>query len=262
MNQSDAYKMLDQPLVLNRLFHPRPELVPRPAQPGRDDVMIPAGDGVDIGASFFTAGDDAPVVMFFHGNGEIVADYDDIAEVFVRAGLSFFVVDYRGYGRSGGHPTVSDMLSDCHMISEYVQNYQKEKKLTGPLCVMGRSLGSASAIELVSADPAPYHCLIVESGFAKISPLLRVLGLDPAQIGFVEDTGMENVDKIKKVTLPTLIIHAQYDHIIPFSDGQQLFDAGGAKKKMLQEIKGANHNDIFFKGLAEYMQQVQVICTP
>ena len=45
------------------------------------------------------------LMLFFHGNGEIAADYDDLAEFYVGCGVSFWVLDYRGYGRSTGAPS-------------------------------------------------------------------------------------------------------------------------------------------------------------
>jgi fermentation-respiration switch protein FrsA (DUF1100 family) len=78
--------------------------------------------------------------------------------------------------------------------------------------------------------------------------LLQKLGIDSQSIGFKEEQRFENIDKIKTFSKPCLVIHAQFDHIIPFSDGQALFDACASSDKMLLEIKGANHNDIFLRG--------------
>jgi hypothetical protein len=64
------------------------------------------------------------------------------------------------------------------------------------------------------------------------------------------------VDKIKAFTKPTVIIHAEFDHIIPFSDGQALFEASGAKDKVLVTVPGANHNDIFMRGLDRYLEAI------
>lgn len=54
----------------------------------------------------------APTLLFFHGNGEIVEDYDDIAQIYLKLGINFLPVDYRGYGRSTGSPTVTAMMRD------------------------------------------------------------------------------------------------------------------------------------------------------
>lgn len=262
MERSENYKALDQPLVLERLFHPRKEDPGREPDKGRDDVMIPVGQGEEIGASFHLKGLDAPVILFFHGNGEIVSDYDDLGSYFTGAGVNFFVVDYRGYGRSSGFPTVASMMADCHTILEFLRTYMEKKQMTGTVIVMGRSLGSAPALELGANSEHPISSLIIESGFAFAAPLLQILGIDPGAIGYKENQGFENMDKIKRVRKPCLIIHAQFDHLIPFSDGQALYHACGSHTKFLLEIKGANHNDIFYHGLTPYLEQVKKFCFP
>lgn len=265
MEKFQNYRALDQPYVLQRLFHPRKEDKGRLPQKGREDLMILVCQEdeplVEVGASFHFNSPTAPTILFFHGNGEIVSDYDDLGKYFTRAGLNFFVVDYRGYGRSSGQPGVSSMMKDCHISLDFLISYMKEKGMTGPVCIMGRSLGSAPALELGANSDHGIYCLIIESGFAFASPLLHILGIDPVSIGFREEQGFENLEKIKEFTSPCLIIHAQFDHIIPFSDGQALYAACSSNKKFLLEIKGANHNDIFSRGMTPYLEQVKAFCS-
>jgi fermentation-respiration switch protein FrsA (DUF1100 family) len=253
----DDYAALDVPEVLLRLFHPRPEAGGGSADPTARDLLIPVADKVAVGARFYPAAAAAPTILFFHGNGEIVADYDDLAPFYRRQGVNFLPVDYRGYGRSTGTPTVTGMMADCHQIFAFVREWLPDQNYPGALIIMGRSLGSAPALELAAAYPEQVGALIVESGFAFAGPLLQLLGVDLAAIGFQEKAGFGNVDKIRAYTGPTLIIHAQYDHIIPFSDGQTLYDASGATDKTLLKIPGANHNDILMQGLAPYMAAIK-----
>jgi fermentation-respiration switch protein FrsA (DUF1100 family) len=192
-------------------------------------------------------------ILFFHGNGEIVADYDDFAPIFNQLGINFLAADYRGYGQSTGKPTVTGMMRDCHIIFDYVRNWLHQNNYPGPLVVMGRSLGSASVLELAAHYQEHLEGLVVESGFAYAAPLLRLLGIDPRALGFEEEAGFRNIDKIAGFEKPTLIIHAEFDHIIPLSDGQALFNASPSSNKTMLEIPGANHNDIFMRGMNEYM---------
>jgi pimeloyl-ACP methyl ester carboxylesterase len=72
-----------------------------------------------------------------------------------------------------------------------------------------------------------------------------------------EEDGFGNLEKIGVYEGPTLIIHAEYDHIIPFSDGEALWEASPAADKTLLQIPGANHNDIFLRGIKEYFDSNQ-----
>lgn len=171
-------------------------------------------------------------------------------------GINFLAVDYRGYGRSTGRPTVTAMMADCHIIFKFVVNWLGKNDFQGPIILMGRSLGSASVLELAAANPDAVDALIVESGFAHAGPLLQLLGIDIAALGFKEEKGFGNLEKIRDFKKPTLIIHAEYDHIIPFSDGQKLYQSCPSDNRTLLKIPGANHNDIFMRGLQAYLAAV------
>jgi pimeloyl-ACP methyl ester carboxylesterase len=252
-----AYATLDRPEVLMSLFHPRAEWGGSQGRTSAIDMLIPVAREVDIGARFHMVTSTAANILFFHGNGEIVSDYDDLGPVYNGMEINFLAVDYRGYGRSTGKPSVTGMMEDCHVIYKFVRHWLKDNGYTGPFIVMGRSLGSASVVELAARYPTEIDGLIVESGFAYAEPLLRLLGIDARSLGFREEEGFRNVDKIRTYNKPTLIIHAEYDHIIPFSDGQAMYDASGAPRKKLVKISGANHNDIFARGFRQYMDSVR-----
>lgn len=259
------FSALDRPEVLMFLFHPRREhgaperrsSETKTSIPGVNDILVPVADGVAVGARFHLGGRGHANLLFFHGNGEIAADYDEIGPYYNRIGINFLAADYRGYGRSTGHPTVTAMMDDCHAIFRFASDWLAQNGFSGPLILMGRSLGSASAIELAAAHADRVCGLIIESGFALAGPLLELLGIDAAAVGFREETTFRHPDKIARFQGPLLVIHAEFDHIIPFSDGQTLFDAGTSPDKTLLKIPGANHNDILAHGFEDYLAAIE-----
>ena len=246
------YSHLDRPEVLHFLFYPRSEWGQTFENEQFEELMIPVEKDVSIGGRFYQSGKSSANILFFHGNGEIVEDYHDLGILYNESGINFLPVDYRGYGRSSGEPTITAMIRDAHCIFDFVQEWLRKKGFGGPFVVMGRSLGSASALELAANYDDHIKALIIESGFAHTGPLLELLGVETQGA----KTGLGNLAKIERFKNPTLIIHAEYDHIIPFSDGQDLFKACSAKEKQLLMIPGANHNDIFARGLPEYMAAI------
>ena len=250
------YSILDRPQILSCLFHPRRESALRKAPASAIDIRIRVASDAAVGACFHMASKANPNILFFHGNGEIVADYDDLGPYFNRLGMNFLPVDYRGYGRSTGVPGVASMMADCHKILAFVISWLKDGQYHGPLIAMGRSLGSAAALELAAGQRDVLDALVIESGFAYAGPLLKVLGIDPQGIGFREEEGFSNIDKMHAWDKPALIIHAEYDHIIPFGDGQALYEACPSVRKKLLKIPGANHNNIFQLGLTPYMAAI------
>ena len=250
---------LDQPALLAALFHPRPSFPP--AVPAlAQDLDIPVAEGVVLGARWHPARAEAATLLCFHGNGELAEDYDDLGAVYVQRGLQFLVVDYRGYGHSTGHPTVTTMLADSRVILDFVTAWRHQHGQTGPLIVLGRSLGSAPALELAYRRPETIAGLILDSAFAHTGPLLRRLGVPGGS--FDETQGFRQLDKIRTFAKPTLILHAEHDHLIPFSDGRALYDASPARDKRLVQIRGADHNTIFAVGWRPYLEAVQQFTDP
>jgi hypothetical protein len=244
--------------VINLLFHPRLEPAGGAVHPSVHDVSIPVAESVELGGRLHLFDPSFVNVIFFHGNGEIVADYDDLGPVYRRIGVNFCPVDYRGYGRSTGMPTCSALMRDAHLVMDFLVRYLAERGYGGPLVVMGRSLGSAPAIQLAaSGDRHPVSGLVIESGFAHAVPLLRLLGVNVERLGLSGTDPVGNHAKIRRVFRPTLIIHAELDRIIPFSDALDLYEASAAMDKRLVRIPDAGHNDIFHHGITQYMAAVK-----
>lgn len=245
---------LDSRSVLSVTFHPRREW----STAGNGDFQtldIPVETDVTVGGRFYEAGKSRPTLLFFHGNGEIVADYGDIAALYTRIGLNFMPVDYRGYGRSTGQPTIRAMLADARAIFKHAQQWLSSRNHTGPLIVMGRSLGSASALELASTYPAELAGLIIDSGFADAVALLVRLGATPPPEGFA-DHELRQEQKIAAYDGPTLIIHGTADFIIPCTDADALYRASPGPRKRLLKIAGAGHNNLMMVGMQDYMKAV------
>ena len=128
---------------------------------------------------------------------------------------------------------------------------------TGPLFVMGRSLGSAPAIELAARYEADIAGLIIESGFAYTEPLLRFLGVDTRGLGITEADCFGNFEKIKEFEKPLLIIHAQLDQFIPVSDAETLMKNCPSRRKQFQVISLADHNSILGVAGSDYFRCIK-----
>ena len=148
------------------------------------------------------------------------------------------------------------MLRDAHVVLDYSKKWLALNGCSGPLIVMGRSLGSASALELAENCPDLIDGLIIESGFAHSQTILNLVGVDMKRASITESEGFRHIEKIGRFTKPTLIIHAELDQVLPLTDGKDLYEASGAANKRLLKIPGADHNSIFMVGLADYMNAI------
>ena len=153
-----------------------------PFDTGRDRSPGP-GAGASLHVRIHRAAGARSTVLLFQGNGEVVADYDDSAGLYARAGVALAVMDYRGYGASSGTPTLRSALTTARLVLEAVRRWLGERGLAGSdgapsrLVVMGRSLGSACAAELYGARPNEVAGFILESGSSDLAALLRRRGL-------------------------------------------------------------------------------------
>jgi uncharacterized protein len=248
------YSAIDGSQTLSYIFYPRKGHSVPPAN--TFDMSVPVTDQAFITCRFYVGERAWPWILFFHGNGEIVSDYDDIAPVYAQNGLNLVVADYRGYGASTGTPTLTDLFKDAHVIFGAVKGELEGRGFNRSLWVMGRSLGSLSAIELASSRKHEIKGLIIESGFANILRILVHLGLPIHNIDF-EAIDRESLDVLRTIALPTLIIHGEVDTLVPLREAETIYNHLTIKDKRLLVVPGAEHNDIMFVGLEEYFKSLR-----
>ncbi len=247
------YTLLDRPEILEAMFYPRK--VSRPLPLGASEHLVPVDDGVVVGCRFYPHRREAPTILYFHGNGEVAADYDEMASIYHAYDINLFVADYRGYGSSTGSPSFSTMLADVHPIFLFFREWLPKLGFAPRFYVMGRSLGALSALELAAYSPEDLQGLILESGAGGVGGWSRWMrpGEDP---GPWEELQKHHQQKVASIRLPLLTIHGEWDELIPVERALEVQAAVGSRVKELVVIPQAGHNDLFFRGLQQYMAAV------
>jgi hypothetical protein len=155
------------------------------------------------------------------------------------------------------------MMRDAVSIFPQYADILAECSLSGPIFVMGRSLGSSPALEVAVGFQKAISGLILDSGFADTYRLLERLGVNPRHLDASGRRAASNHEKMKKVMLPTLIIHGESDEIIPLSEGVALFEDQSCREKEILIIRRAGHNDLlilgieYFDGIARFVRRVR-----
>ena len=179
----------------------------------------------------------AGTLLLFHGNGEVIADYDAAAPRFARAGVALAVMDYRGYGRSTGTPTLRALISDARSVADAIR----------PRVVMGRSLGGVAAHELFARPIPGMEGVILESTLFDLGNLIRRRGLVPPA-SFTEDerAAFEPAGKLALGRLPLLVLHGERDELIALDEARSALAAAGTDgaDKALVVVPGRGHNDV------------------
>lgn len=173
-------------------------------------------------------------IVYFGGNGEDVAyNLPEFSSAFPEHAL--YLMNYRGYGGSTGSPTEQAIHQDAQALFDWVHARHAN------VVVIGRSLGSGVAIRLATERPAarlilitPYSS-IVELG-ARQFPYLPVRWL-------MQDK-YESWRHAPRITVPTLLIAAENDEIIPRASTEDLYARFTPGVASLQVIPGVGHNTI------------------
>jgi alpha-beta hydrolase superfamily lysophospholipase len=245
--------LFDRPEISHFIFYPRRD--PRP----QDDIAlypVKVGGGVSIVCRFYPAPEGVATILYCHGNGETAGDYDLVSSLYTALGINLFVADYRGYGLSTGEPTISHILHDAHPIFERLREILEKGGYPEAVFVMGRSLGSAPAIEVVFQSQDAVRGLIVESGFSDAFRLLSYIGL-PLKLPVQHGDDFPNGFKMRSIRIPTLLIHAAGDHLIPLHEAEELQRLSGAEEKHLVVIPRADHNNLMMVGRDRYFQEIE-----
>lgn len=245
---------IDNSPLIRFLFYPRGDFTPCPE--GASDFFVEVEENTFIHCRLYQKNPAWPIILYFHGNGEVVSDHDEIAPWYHRQRVNLLVADYRGYGKSTGYPNFSNLIKDAHRIFQATHDKLGQLNLSAGLWIMGRSMGSISALELAYHYPEKIKGMIIESGFASVSRLIRHLGL-PTKGLDLEPIEKERIELIRRITTPTLIIHGEYDNLIPLAEAKDLFALLGSPFKKLVIIPKADHNNILFTNLDLYFDSIR-----
>ena len=249
MDQAD-YSVLDTPEISMNSFYPRRNWTETPE--GAEDYTINVAEGVSVSCRFFPVDPKSPVILFFYGNGETAADYDNIAPVYNQIGLNFFVADYRGYGRSDGLPAFTTMLADARTVLETARVVLGVASYSGPMFVMGRSMGRHAAFELAASPESGLQGVIIESGRPNLGNFAA--SLDHAQGQALEQAYQE---KVSSISIPALAIHGENDTLAPVQHAVAMYDSFASEDKRLLTVPGAGHNDLLSQGLNQYFGAIR-----
>ncbi|HAL56444.1 MAG TPA: peptidase [Bacteroidetes bacterium] len=217
--------------------------------PGLQECWITTEDGVRLHAWFAPAESARATLVISHGNAGNISHRSDIMVRLQRTGFHVLMYDYRGYGKSEGSPGEEGVYKDGRAAFDYAVSLPgvDPKRIV----LWGTSLGGAVAVDVATQRPAA--ALILESTFTSAREMARILyPILPAQ--FLIRSKFNSIDKIRRLTIPILVMHGDQDSIIPFKLGKKLFDAAPAPKEFY-EIIGADHNDTYFVGGREYLDR-------
>lgn len=197
-------------------------------------------DGVRLAGAFFPPpSDDAPVLLYFHGNAEAAAHNLPFADALRARGLGVFLAEYRGYGGLGGSPSEEGLYADGEAA---LAELGRIGVPASRVVLVGRSLGSGVAVELATRHTVA--AVVLVSAYTSIVDMGRIVAGPLAPL-FVRDR-FDSLSKIGRVGSPLVLVHGSRDDVVPVKMGRRL--AAARPDARWVEVPEATHND--FPGLA------------
>lgn len=241
--------ILDHPLVSSRYFFPRYDTFPEP-------YWVEAADGSRLGCSYHVVNPAAKTVVYFHGNGEIVADYvPAFPHWFGTEGYNLLLAEYRGYGMSSGQPALVGMCDDVSAIIRSLGLPESQ------IVLFGRSIGSLYAVHGAFTHPN-LAGIILESGVARLGERF-FMRVQPEELGVSQEALQAELQrhfdyaaKLAGFQGRTLILHTRHDELVRAYHAELLY-AAAPEPKALHIFERGGHNDIFYWNQEEYMQLVE-----
>lgn len=254
------------------LFYPHPTLIRTPADIGIEyrDILFSSSDGTALHGWMLPATTQPATasVLFLHGNAENISTHIGSVYWLPERGFNLFLIDYRGYGKSAGEPTLYGVHEDAARAVPVLLEQPEARGL--PLVLFGQSLGGAVAIHTAahSEHRDKLDALIVESSFSSYRRVAReALGnfwlTWPLQwpLSFTISDEYQPGRAIERIdSIPTLLIHGDQDKVVDAKHSEELYRRANTTKQLWM-VPGGGHTDVFSseinrKRLVEYLQKL------
>ena len=202
-----------------------------------EEHFLSLENGDDINALYFKTTDSVKGnLLYFHGNSRNLQRWGRVAPEFTKRGYNVLMIDFRGYGKSDGEPSESNLNEDGQIAYDWLKNNYPDLSIT----IYGRSLGTGVATHVAANNPAKQ--LILETPFNNLQDVVRarypfLFLIKPFRVLFPND------QNLRKVNYPVFIFHGTNDRIIPFECAEKL-KASIKPNDRFYTIEGGRHGNL------------------
>ena len=219
------------------VYFPMKALAATPAAIGLayEDLFLDTGNGTRVHGWYLPGREDARTLLFLHGNAGNISHRLESLRVFNELGLNVLIIDYSGFGQSGGTPGERQTYADARLAWQYLTG----TRAVAPerIVIFGRSLGGGVATWLATQERP--GGLILESTFTSV-PALASKYYPMFPMRWLARIRYDNASRLPTVRSPVLIVHSRDDELVPIAHGRELFRLAREPKSFL-EMRG-DHN--------------------
>jgi uncharacterized protein len=231
------------------LFHPQ-SAHPTPAAAGlpmAEEAAIDTADGERVIIWQIPPRGEKPLVIYFHGNAEIVASRAERHRQLTADGTGLVALSYRGYMGSTGSPTEKGLLRDA----EAAHRFATSRYPSSPIVLWGHSLGSGVAVALASRHSVAK--VILEAPFSSTADVAAAI-FPFVPVRWLMHDQFRSDQRVDAVRAPLLIMHGGRDGVVPIRFGERLFTLAHEPKRFVRFPDGG-HDDLDWYGASAEVQR-------
>ena len=231
------------------------------------DTYFFSRDGYKLNAWYIAAKEGKPTVVYCHGQGENLSEWQNVAQFLTDIGYGVFMIDYRGHGKSEGHPTETGLYIDLQSSIKYLVNYENVDR--NDIILWGRSLGGAVVADVASRDK--FKAVILESTFTNLRDEalhLTSTGILESKLGFWKSFSTRFVrcypltqkfstdKKIHKIKSPLFIGHSMNDVTVPVEMSYKLAKLNPHAKLFISKTGGHHETEWIFPEVKQFLESL------
>ncbi|MGH6611448.1 MAG: alpha/beta hydrolase [Burkholderiaceae bacterium] len=214
-------------------FYPDSATYTTPAQMGvrGEDVYVAAADGSRLHGWFLPAvGSAKGTVLHLHGNAANISNHLPLVAWLPARGYNVLMIDYRGFGRSNGKPSLDGIVDDAAAALNYLRT-RSDVDATR-LIVFGQSIGGSTALRLLARDAKGVKLGIIDSAFASYRGIARdataggpLAPIAAMTAGVLPGADKDPITALKSINVPLIFVHGARDSIIAAVNSEKLHAA-------------------------------------
>lgn len=241
-------------------FYPQSSYVQTPADLGLsyEEVTLQAFDGTQLTSWYMPARNisvssktSAPIVLFLHGNAENISTHIGNVYWLPEDGVDVFLLDYRGFGHSGGEPYIPAIFQDVEASLIWLRQKYPERRIY----ILGQSIGAAIATTSMALFESEYHLsgLVLDASLTGYRDIAQhVTASSPLTwlvwpFTWLLPTKWDPINHIDQISSkPILMFHSRADGILPYDSARELFEKA-KEPKQWQESQGGHIQSFKFE---------------
>ena len=176
------------------------------------------------GMLFHPEGEAKAFVLFYHGSGGNISTNAGMARLLTSSGYRVFMIDFRGYGKSGGTPTHLNIAKDAQLVMDKLKEQQIFEDL--PLLIYGASMGTQIATKMAKDNAAMVDGIVLDGTISSFTDM-ALLSVPPEQHAmirqYVKSPYAAKWDIKACPAMPKLFIHSKEDKSVPIYQAREVF---------------------------------------